>query len=73
MDGRVGSFFYLPYANIDTTFVMTEIQGYLALEDYSIYGADGGHEDPKARLVKSKLCNFLVDLKLCCVITMNNS
>ena len=52
---------------------MTEIQGYLALEDYSIYGADGGHEDPKARLVKSKLCNFLVDLKLCCVITMNNS
>ena len=31
---------------------MTEIQGYLALEDYSIYGADGGHEDPNARSVK---------------------
>ena len=30
---------------------MTEIQGYLALEDYSIYGADGGHEDPNDRLV----------------------
>ena len=42
---------------------MTEIQGYLALEDYSIYGADGGHEDPNARLFDwLRLLASLVDI-----------